>query len=62
MRSLVSKIVRAARLDADLYNEVKVNNKENLLAFVVVMSVSLTISIGIGLAGIGFVSRRRAVA
>ena len=51
MQSFVSKVLRAARLDANLYNEVKADSKASLSAFLVVVLVSLAIGIGIGMAG-----------
>ena len=51
VQSFVSKLVRAARLDTNLYNEVKADSKASLPAFLIVVLVSLAISIGIGIAG-----------
>jgi hypothetical protein len=51
VRSFVSKVVRAARLDASLYDEVKADRKASGQAFLVVVLVSLAISTGIGMVG-----------
>lgn len=51
MQTFVSKVVRAAKLNANLYDEVKEDSKANGQAFIVVVLVSLAIGIGIGIAG-----------
>ena len=51
LQSFVSKVVRAAKLDVNLYKEVKADSKANGQAFLVVVLVSLAMSIGIGIAG-----------
>jgi len=51
VKSFVSKVFRAARLDTSLYNELKTDRKAGRQAFLVVVLASLAISIGIGIAG-----------
>jgi len=51
VQSFVSKAVRAAKLDANLYKEVKADRKTSWQAFLVVMLASLAMSTGIGIAG-----------
>jgi len=47
----INRVVRAARLDTSLYNEVKADNKSNWQSFFVVVLASLAVSTGIGTAG-----------
>jgi hypothetical protein len=51
VRSFFIKLFRAARLDASLYDEIKADRKASWQAFLVVILVSLTIGVGIGIAG-----------
>ena len=51
VQSFFSKVGRAARLDADLYREVKADSKAGGQAFIVVVLAGLAIGIGIGIAG-----------
>ena len=48
---ICSKVFRAARLDTNLYDELKTDSKASGQAFLVVVLVSLAISIGIGMTG-----------
>jgi len=51
VRSFINRVVRAARLDASLYNEVKADSKSNWQSFLIVILASLAVSTGIGMAG-----------
>jgi hypothetical protein len=51
IRSFINRVGRAAKLDTDLYREVKSDSKASMQAFLVVVLVSLAIGFGIGLAG-----------
>jgi hypothetical protein len=51
VKSFFKKVARAARLDTNLYDEVKADRKAGWQAFLMVVLVSLAISIGIGIAG-----------
>ena len=51
VQSFFSKIVRAAKLDASLYKEVKADSKISWQALLVVVLASLAMSTGIGIAG-----------
>ena len=50
--SLWSKMVRAAKLDVELYEEVEADERSNGQAFTVVLLVSLATGIGSGIGGI----------
>ncbi len=51
-RSLVSRMVRAAKLEVDLYEEVEADTTANRQAFVAVLIASLAGGIGAGIAGL----------
>ena len=51
-RSLTSRMVRAAKLDVDLYEEVEADTRANWQAFTVVIIVSLAAGIGIAIDGL----------
>ena len=50
-QSFINKVVRAARLDASLYKEVKADSKSNWQSLLIVILASLAVSTGIGMAG-----------
>ena len=50
-RSLSDRMVRAAKLDVDLYEEVEADTTANRQAFLVVLIASLASGIGTGIAG-----------
>ncbi len=50
--SLVNRMIRAARLEVDLYEEVEADTKANGQAFVAVLIASLAAGIGAGIAGV----------
>ena len=51
-RSLWSRMIRAARLDIDLYEEVEADTSANLQAFAAVVLVGLATGIGTGIGGV----------
>ena len=51
-RSLVNRMIRAAKLEVDLYEEVEADTTANRQAFLAVVVASLASGLGVGIAGV----------